>query len=89
MAEFDRVVGLHLVRLVHANDSKRELGSRVDRHAAIGGGEIGTEGFRLLLHDAGIDAPIVLETPKEGDMDRVNLAALRSLMGEPLPACAA
>jgi deoxyribonuclease IV len=83
MAEFDRVVGLHRVRLVHANDSKRELGSRVDRHAAIGGGEIGTEGFRLLLHDARIDAPIVLETPKEGDMDRVNLAALRSLMGDP------
>jgi deoxyribonuclease IV len=83
MAEFDRVVGLHRVRLVHANDSKRELGSRVDRHAAIGGGEIGTEGFRLLLHDARIEAPIVLETPKEGEMDRVNLAALRSLMADP------
>jgi deoxyribonuclease-4 len=85
MAEFDRVVGLCRVRLVHANDSKRELGSRVDRHAAIGGGEIGTEGFRLLLHDPRVDAPIVLETPKEGDMDRVNLAALRSLMNESQP----
>jgi deoxyribonuclease-4 len=82
MAEFDRIIGLHRVRLVHANDSKRELGSRVDRHAAIGRGEIGEEGFRLLVNDPRIDAPIVLETPKEGDMDRVNLAVLRSLLNE-------
>jgi deoxyribonuclease-4 len=80
MAEFDRVVGLAQVRLVHANDSKRELGSRVDRHAAIGGGEIGVEAFRLLVNDARIEAPIVLETPKDGDMDRINLATLRSLV---------
>jgi deoxyribonuclease-4 len=79
MSEFDRVIGLNRIRLVHANDSKRELGSRVDRHAAIGGGEIGAEGFRCLINDPRIDAPIVLETPKEGDMDRVNLAMLRSL----------
>lgn len=79
MAEFDRVIGLDRVRLVHANDSKREMGSRVDRHAAIGAGEIGLEGFRALLNDPRITAPIVLETPKEGDMDRVNLATLRSL----------
>jgi deoxyribonuclease-4 len=80
MAEFDRVIGLQRIRLVHANDSKRELGSRVDRHAAIGGGEIGSEAFRYLLNDSRIQAPAVLETPKEGDMDRVNLATLRSLM---------
>lgn len=80
MDEFDRVIGLGRLRLVHANDSKRELGSRVDRHAAIGEGEIGLEGFRALINDARIEAPIVLETPKEGDMDRVNLATLRSLV---------
>ena len=79
MTEFDRQISLKRVRLVHANDSRRELGSRIDRHAAIGGGEIGLEGFRLLVNDARIDAPIVLETPKEDDMDRVNLAALRSV----------
>jgi deoxyribonuclease-4 len=79
MAEFDRVIGLNRVRLVHANDSKREMGSRVDRHAAIGAGEIGLEGFRTLVNDPRINAPIVLETPKEGDMDRVNLATLRSV----------
>lgn len=80
MAEFDQVIGLERVRLVHANDSKRELGSRVDRHAAIGGGEIGLDGFRSLVNDPRITAPIVLETPKEGDMDRMNLATLRSLV---------
>jgi deoxyribonuclease IV len=80
MAEFDRVIGLSQIRLVHANDSKRELGSRVDRHAAIGAGEIGLEGFRMLVNDRRIDAPIVLETPKEGEMDRVNLAALRGTL---------
>jgi len=79
MAEFDRIIGLRLIRLVHANDSKRELGSRVDRHAAIGAGEIGLEAFRSLVNDARVEAPIVLETPKEGDMDRVNLAALRGV----------
>jgi deoxyribonuclease-4 len=80
MAEFDRVIGLSQIRLVHANDSKRELGSRVDRHAAIGAGEIGLEGFRMLVNDRRIDAPIVLETSKEDDMDRVNLAALRGTL---------
>jgi deoxyribonuclease IV len=78
--EFDRLIGFKRVRLVHANDSVRELGSRVDRHAAIGQGEIGLEGFRSLVNDPRIEAPIVLETPKKDDMDPVNLAALRSLL---------
>jgi deoxyribonuclease IV len=86
MAEFDRVIGLDRVRLVHANDSKREMGSRVDRHAAIGAGEIGLEGFRALVNDPRITAPIVLETPKVGDMDRVNLATLRSVANGHQPA---
>jgi deoxyribonuclease-4 len=80
MAEFDRVIGRGRIRLVHANDSHRELGSRVDRHAAIGQGEIGLEGFRMLVNDPEIDAPIVLETPKKDEMDRVNLATLRGVM---------
>jgi deoxyribonuclease-4 len=82
MAEFDRLIGLKHVRMIHANDSKKELGSRVDRHEAIGKGHIGPEGFRLLMTDvrfAGV--PIILETPKEGDMDPVNLAALRRSAG--------
>jgi deoxyribonuclease IV len=82
MAEFDRLIGLDRIRLIHANDSKKELGSRVDRHEHIGRGKIGEEGFRLLLNDprlAGV--PVVLETPKEGEMDPVNLAQLRSAAG--------
>lgn len=82
MDEFDRSVGLSRIRLIHANDSKKELGSRVDRHEAIGRGHIGLEGFRLLLTDLRLAAvPVVLETPKEGHMDPVNLAALRAAAG--------
>lgn len=86
MDEMDRRIGLKRVRLVHANDSVRELGSRVDRHAAIGKGEIGREGFRCLVNDPRLDAPIVLETPKKDNMDPVNLAALRSLVWDGQPA---
>lgn len=82
MAEFDRLIGLDRIRMVHANDSKKELGSRVDRHEAIGKGHIGPEAFRLLLTDPRLlNVPIILETPKEGEMDPVNLAALRRAAG--------
>ncbi|MBU6309346.1 MAG: deoxyribonuclease IV [Planctomycetes bacterium] len=84
---FDRHIGLERLKLVHANDSKRECGSRVDRHEAIGKGKIGREAFRLLINHpklAGI--PFILETPKEGPdgkpspaVDRRNLATLRRL----------
>ncbi len=82
MAEFDARVGLRHVRLVHANDAKRACGSRVDRHDHVGKGEIGTTAFRLLLNDGRLkEASVVLETPKEGEMDPVNLAALRAAAG--------
>jgi deoxyribonuclease-4 len=82
MEEFDRRIGLDRVKMVHANDSKKELGSRVDRHEAIGKGHIGPEAFRLLLTDPRLQhVPIILETPKDGDMDPVNLAALRRAAG--------
>lgn len=82
MAEFDERVGLSRVRVVHANDAKKELGSRVDRHDHIGQGQIGSEAFRLLLTDPRLaHAAIVLETPKEGGMDPTNLAALRTAAG--------
>ncbi|MBM3286250.1 MAG: deoxyribonuclease IV [Candidatus Eisenbacteria bacterium] len=78
--EFDRRVGLRMLRCFHVNDSKRELGSRVDRHEHIGKGHIGSRAFGFLMRDerfAGI--PKILETPKEGEMDRRNLALLRRL----------
>jgi deoxyribonuclease IV len=82
MDQFDRLIGLSRIRLIHANDSKRELSSRVDRHAHIGEGHIGLEGFQLLLTDPRLSGiPTVLETPKEGGMDPTNLAALRQAAG--------
>jgi deoxyribonuclease-4 len=82
MTEFDERIGLARVKMIHANDSKKELGSRVDRHEHVGQGHLGPEAFRLLLADTRLaHAPLLLETPKEGDMDPVNLAALRSAAG--------
>jgi deoxyribonuclease-4 len=87
LAEFDRLIGLRRLKLIHANDSKRERGSRVDRHEAIGQGHIGRTAFALLMrHPRLARVPIVLETPKEGPNgtvtpahDRRNLAMLRRL----------
>jgi deoxyribonuclease-4 len=81
---FDRIVGLQRLKFFHLNDSKRPLASRVDRHEHIGKGEIGLEGFRLLLNDPRFqNHPMVLETPKGKDMkeDKMNLRVLRSLIG--------
>jgi deoxyribonuclease-4 len=82
MAEFDRLIGLQHIRMIHANDSKKELGSRVDRHEAIGKGHIGPVAFQQLLTDPRLmEVPVLLETPKDDDMDAVNLAALRRAAG--------
>lgn len=85
MEEFDRHIGLDRLCFFHLNDSKKDLGSRVDRHEHIGQGKIGVEGFRLLLNDAKFARhPMTLETPKGKDLqeDRENLIILRSLVGE-------
>ncbi len=83
MEEFDRVVGINRIRFFHLNDSKKGLGSRVDRHEHIGKGEIGLEAFRNLLNDSRFaNHPMTLETPKGKNLqeDRDNLAVLRSLL---------
>jgi deoxyribonuclease-4 len=80
---FDRIVGVQRLKFIHLNDSKRPLASRVDRHEHIGKGEIGLEGFRLLLNDPRFqNHPMVLETPKGKDLkeDKANLKILRSLI---------
>lgn len=80
--ELDGSVGIERLKAIHLNDSQKGLGSRVDRHAHIGRGSIGEEAFRRLLRDRRMrKIPMVLETPKEGDMDPVNLATLRRLAG--------
>ncbi len=82
--EMERHVGLDNVGAFHLNDSKKPLGSRVDRHEHIGEGELGLEPFRFLLNDPRfVRIPKVLETPKtiETESDRRNLTLLRSLIG--------
>ncbi len=84
-AEFDKVVGLDRICAFHLNDSVKELGSNIDRHAHIGQGHIGEAGFKLLLNDERFaNVPMVLETPKGPDMaeDVMNLKVLRSLIGK-------
>jgi deoxyribonuclease IV len=81
--EFDRTLGLERLAFFHLNDSLTPAGSRVDRHTHIGRGEIGARPFgRILADERFARVPKVIETPKEGDMDRVNLARLRRLYRE-------
>lgn len=82
-AEFDRLLGLARLQFFHLNDALKGLASRVDRHAHIGQGQIGLEGFRLLMNDPRFQKhPMVLETEKSEDLheDRENLALLRGLI---------
>jgi deoxyribonuclease-4 len=79
--EIERYVGIENVGAFHLNDSKKPLGSRVDRHQNIGEGEIGLNAFRFLLNDARFTRiPKVVESPMES-IPR-NLSVLRSLIGE-------
>jgi len=83
LRDIDRTVGLDRVGVVHVNDSKTPLGSRVDRHEHIGKGKIGLEGFRRVLnHPLLATCAFILETPidKPGD-DKRNVAALWRLTG--------
>lgn len=83
--EFDRLIGLDRIRGFHLNDSKKPLGSRVDRHEHIGEGCLGLEPFRHILNDPRFaDLPMYLETNKgerDGEnLDAINLRTLRGLM---------
>jgi deoxyribonuclease-4 len=82
--DFDETLGLARLKAIHLNDSKKELGSRVDRHEHIGKGLLGLEPFRFLLNDPRFRGiPMTLETEKSKDLseDKENLAVLRSLVG--------
>jgi len=82
---FDRIIGIELLKCFHFNDSKKDLGSRVDRHTHIGQGYVGLNAFRFILNDPRFrEIPMLLETPKGPDMkeDVENLAVLRGLLGE-------
>ena len=82
---FDDVIGLRRLSAIHDNDSRKERGSRVDRHDHIGNGKIGLPGFRMLMNDPRMEnVPKILETEKSDDMheDIENMNVLRSLIAE-------
>jgi deoxyribonuclease-4 len=84
--ELEATVGIDRIKVWHLNDSKKDLGSRVDRHDHIGRGKIGLEGFKPIVRDKAFrKVPKILETPKEKDeqgrdWDEVNLEVLKGLM---------
>ena len=83
--EFERLVGLDRLKVLHLNDAKKPLGSRVDRHEHLGKGFIGETGFRLLMNDARLRGrPLLLETPKGDDCaeDKENMDFLRGLIAQ-------
>lgn len=87
MRALNKTVGVKQVKAFHFNDSKTKFGSRVDRHAQIGKGELGLAPFRFLLNDRRFrKVPMYLETPKgelKGkDLDVINLKTLRKLIAD-------
>jgi len=83
ISQFEQVIGLERLKVVHVNDSQKDLGSHVDRHDHIGDGCIGLEPFGYFLNDARLqEVPFLLETPVEDDPDdnQRNLAKLRSVL---------
>jgi deoxyribonuclease-4 len=83
ISDFDSIIGLEKLQCFHINDSKKELGSRVDRHEHIGQGYIGLEGFRNIMNDERLaHIPKILETPKGKEQleDLENIKVLKSLI---------
>lgn len=79
-SEFETIVGFHYLHGMHLNDAKKPLGSRVDRHASLGTGEIGLEAFRYIMQDARFEEiPLILETPQP-EIWAEEIALLRSFM---------
>ncbi|MCD6236207.1 MAG: deoxyribonuclease IV [Thaumarchaeota archaeon] len=81
LRDFDEILGLEKLKVVHVNDSKGDLGSGLDRHEHIGMGKIGERGFYELLHHPAVrDLPLILETPVDSRGNfATNLAKLREL----------
>lgn len=82
MEQIDRLIGFDRLQLFHLNDSKKPLGSRVDRHEHVGQGLIGVDGFRCLMQDQRLaHCPKITETPpgENNCHDLENLALLRQL----------
>jgi deoxyribonuclease-4 len=87
LQHFDEAVGLDSLKLVHLNDSKGALGSKVDRHEHIGMGRIGENGFRNILQSKLGELPLILETPIDQRRNDVeNLEKVRELAQQDITA---
>jgi deoxyribonuclease-4 len=83
---FGSLIGFDRLKAIHANDTKKSLGSKVDRHDHIGDGELGMETFRRLVTDPRLShVPILIETPEAETMHAVNLAKLQRLAAGETP----
>ncbi len=79
--EIQEYFDLSIIKVIHCNDSKTPFNSHKDRHEHIGEGSIGYKGFELFLNDEYFSTlPYILETPKEGDWDKINMERLKSLI---------
>jgi deoxyribonuclease-4 len=79
---FDKLIGIERLKIIHANDSKSGVGTKIDRHAHIGMGKIGLTGFSSIVnHPLLKDKPLILETPiKTIEDDIRNLKVIKSLV---------
>jgi len=83
MTHFDEVIGFDRLKLIHLNDSKGGLNSRLDRHEHIGMGYIGEDGFRAILHhDIIKELPMILETPVDDRRDDVGNIRMARMLAE-------
>jgi deoxyribonuclease-4 len=82
--QFDKILGINKIKAFHLNDSQKDIGSRVDRHADIGKGKMGLKPFELLFNDpVFFDVPKILETPRTDLADyRKNMDILEGLLSE-------
>ena len=78
---FEEVIGFQYLKGMHLNDSRRELGSHIDRHEPIGQGELGLEAFRMIMQDPRFDnIPLILETP-DSDRWKEEIEILKKMEG--------
>lgn len=81
LKEFNKIIGLGKIKAFHLNDAKTKLGSRNDRHACIGEGELGLQVFRAIMNDSRfLNVPKILEIPERDKKSKSNLELLRSLI---------
>lgn len=80
LKKFDRIIGINNIKVIHLNDSKAELGSRIDRHACIDEGLLGLQVFHSILRDeVFVNVPKILEIPDRDKRSKDNLELLRKL----------